>query len=248
MTPEAEIALAKIVDNGKVCVSTLNNGFVRHEYLGTLLGLVTHDLRSDNHIGYVYPLRAGGLLDVYRNEACELFLTTDCEWLLFIDSDQVIPENLVSELLAVASPTEYPVVCGLYPMALDEGSRPNIFVRTPDDQGRIQMKPMEWRDIPDESSLITCDGTGAGALLIHRSLLVAMFHVYGSPAPWFAVETFDGIRYGEDFTFCMRVKAMGFDPAVWTGVDIGHVKNYILRRPTREELDAEALNDQEVLV
>lgn len=233
MTPEAEIALSKVVDNGKVCVANLNNGFVRHEFLGTLLNLVAHDLRTSTHIGYLFPMRAGGLLDIYRNESVEGFLTTDCEWYLSIDSDQVIPHDLIDQLLSVASADKHPVVCGLYPMALDEGIRPNIFNRVTVD-GKTTMTPLTWEDVPDEPTLVECDGTGAGALLIHRSLIVAMVHVYGPPAPWFAVETFDGIRYGEDFTFCMRVAQMGFKPAVYTGAELGHVKTNILTRPTRE--------------
>lgn len=213
---------------GKVALVNLNPGEVRVEFLQALLDTIVTDLNGRRVINNIRATPAGPLLDIYRNRAVEWFLnsTTD-EWMLFIDSDIVWKPEDIYTLLDAADPTTRPVVAGVYMMVLPEGARPGIFHSVNvDGVSKLEVWP---DDVALSGDLIQVDGTGAGFLLMHRSLLSAMLSVYNAPMPWFANEVIDGVVHGEDFTFCARVQQMGFPVMVHTGVQLEHIKHATLR-------------------
>lgn len=219
---------------GKVLLSNLNPGNVRIEFLASLINLFIWDLNHDRNLAEITPQGAGPNLGIYRNSAVDHFLTTDNEWMFFVDSDIELPPDALDKLLAVASPDEYPVVSGVYVMMLDEGMRPSLFDRIEtevevDGQMVKKLDMVPRTDLPTDNPITEVDGTGAGCLLIHRSILEAMLSVYGRPVPWFGEMVFDGVVHGEDFTFCIRVRQMGFPIIVNTDVQCGHVKSTMLR-------------------
>lgn len=221
--------------NSKVLISNLNPGTVRLEFLRSLLSLIVHDANTNRNVCAVVPRYAGPLMGVYRNMAVDHFLAQQADWLFFVDSDIELRDDTLDRLLEIADPTERPVVSGLYMMALDEGLRPSIFHRKENpEKGVINMVSDET--FP-EDELVDVDGCGCGCLLIHRGILEAMIRVYGQPQPWFAEQVWDGCIYGEDFTFCMRVKQMGYPVYVHTGIDVGHVKTVVLSKEMAKNFD-----------
>lgn len=221
-----------------VYIANVNPGLVRHEFLLSLLQLMVHDIQGANRMGHIVPRVAGPLLDVYRNMCVQHFLSeTEDSIFASFDSDMVLPSNTL-EVLAPLCTEETPVISGLYFMVLEEGIRPAIFNLKPKEQesGRIvqMMTPEEtW----PEDEIVECDASGAGVMLVHRSLLEKMAVTYGDPEPWFACHTFDHVKFGEDFTFGMRVKEMGHRWRVHTGLICGHVKNYILTETFAREFE-----------
>ncbi len=207
--------------NGKVAIVNLNPGEVRVEFLQSLLDTIIGDVNSRRLLSYIRPVMAGPLLDIYRNRAVEWFLK-ECtaEWMLFIDSDIIWTLEDFYHLIDSADPSDRPVVAGTYLMILPEGMRPSIFHRN----ASHTMTPWPADDKLPIDTLIEVDGTGAGFLLMHRSLLQAMLQVYGAPMPWFANEVINGVVNGEDFTFCSRVQQMGCKVYVHTGVQLNHTK------------------------
>lgn len=215
------------IQEGKVCIVNLNPGEVRVEFLNSLLETVIGDLNDRRVINFIRPVIAGPLLDIYRNRAVEWFLKeSTAEWMLFIDSDIVWTLRDLYNLLDSADPIERPVVSGVYLMIMQEGLRPGVWHRYLDTEtGKSSLVPwpeeLEW---PDDQ-LIDVDGTGAGFLLMHRSLLTMMLEVYGPPMAWFQNEVMDGTVHGEDFTFCSRVQQMGFRVIVNSAVQLDHIKH-----------------------
>lgn len=215
---------ALTVSPTRVAVLNINPGVVSHEFFGSMLNLVAHDVSHAGHISVVMPQTAGGLCHMYRNSAIERALAnTEQPWdvILFVDSDMMFHPTILDELLPYVSP-ERPVVSAVYTMMLDDGPRLSICYRREDDAGQMRMTPIKVSEMP-ENQLIECDGIGAGFMLIHRSLIEEMLGVYGSPMPWFETEVYDGIFYGEDYTFCMRMDKLGYKPFVHTGIEAEHV-------------------------
>lgn len=217
-----------------VYVANLNPGVVRHEYVGTLIELLMHDVAHDGRIACYVPRLSGGCLGIYRNLTCEHFLDTcekipTLEYLFFIDSDIQLKPDTLDVLLA----TEAPLIAGLYYMSLDGGIKPSVFDYKYDESD--DMFHMVPRDYVEPNAIIPCGGTGAGCLLIHKDVLAKLLATYGRPSPWFAESVHGGVAFGEDFTFCLRANAEGYPILVHTGAEVGHVKNVVLSRETAAE-------------
>lgn len=191
---------------------------------------MAYDSHNRREFQLYLPWRSSGCLDIYRNFVVEKFLTTEHEWLWFVDSDIEIANDTLYKLLDAADPATHPVVTGIYPMILNEGQVPSIFTRGYDEKvDKVTMMP--YLTLPD-SPTIEVDGCGAGCLLIHRSILTTMRTIFPPEKPWFDMGIFDQVPYGEDFTFCMRVAQMGYKPLAVTTAHCSHNKTMKLTVPT----------------
>lgn len=223
----------------KVFVANENPGIVRAEFARSLIELIMTDIQEQRHVSSVSLHHGGAGVAMFRNITIEAMLneTTD-EAICFIDSDIEVQKDTIHILAEALDPAERPVVSGLYFLQLDEGLRPSIFNRHPHTNpktGNETLHMVAETSFP-EDTLITCDGVGAGCLMIHRSLLEAMYQTYGPPAPWFADEVWDGEMYGEDFAFSMRVDQMGFKPYVHTGAFVTHYKTVGLNKMSWDKI------------
>lgn len=121
-----------------------------------------------------------------REELTERFMATQGEFMFCADADMKHPDYAVARLLRY----NLPLVAGLYctrdgmPMAWDE-----------DGDGTMRLPKFE------PGTLIQRDLTGAGFLLVHRSV----FEAFGPP--WWLL---DGKTGGCDFSFLRRAKQAGF--------------------------------------
>lgn len=177
---------------------------------------------------YAYP--CGVNVTGRRNEMVQHFLDTDAEWMLNLDCDMTFGPDLVDRLLAVADPTERPIVGGLYFRQDTRSSvgakyAPHLYGWHPDGSGLGAMP-----EYP-ANTLLQVAATGAGCLLIHRSVLERMLTAIHHPWPWFAEQPYtdkDGKAtvYSEDLTFCLRAGALDIPIFVHTGVQLGHIKTY----------------------
>jgi hypothetical protein len=96
--------------------------------------------------------------DHNRNAVVKSFLSKDAEWLLWVDTDNLIPLGGVRRLLD----TGKKLVTGLYYLK-SEPYRPVAFTREPDNR----YKPIEnWR----RGELLQIDMAGMGCCLTHRSV------------------------------------------------------------------------------
>lgn len=162
-----------------------------------------------------------------RNELVRAFLghPKRPEWLLMLDSDMVFPATLVEDLVSVADPQVAPVVGGLCFAGGRSGQvRPTMSVMVGDDPPAFEVV---WDYPPD--AMVGVDYTGAACLLMHRGVLERLGEKFADRAhPWFAESEFSGREYGEDVTFCMRLRALGVPIFVHTGIKIGHMKMLVI--------------------
>jgi GT2 family glycosyltransferase len=177
----------------------------------------------------VLALEWGPNLSTGRNKLADDFLRRySAPWLLMVDTDMVLPVDVLPRLIAAADPVERPVVGGLcYSLEAGE-AKPTMYelVQAPD--GELGFR--RWRDVP-EDQCVRVSATGAACLLIHRDALLAVEkHANDPAAPWFR-ETAIGAPMslmGEDLTFCLRCAAAGIPVHVHTGVHVGHMKTTML--------------------
>ena len=138
-----------------------------------------------------------------RNDLAREFLKTRSDWLLAVDTDMVLPWDVVPRLLAHARPDR--IVGGLC-YCLDRGQElPVLFDNT---GARI----LTW----DKGALVPVGAIGMACALIHRSVFKRLEYPYyrGDPAG----------RRDQDQLFCDAVRAAGIEIAVDTSTVIGHIK------------------------
>jgi len=175
-----------------------------------------------------------GLIDA-RNQVAASFLTSDSEWLLWIDSDMGFEPDSCYRLLEVADPVERPIVGGLAfvqrEVAHDGmfGFRtqplPTIYDWVTDDEGTPRFLSMPLYPV---NSLMRVRATGSAFILIHRSVFEKMAvaadesAVFG--APYDQIRGPEGKLLGEDVSFCVRAGQLEIPVHVHTGVRTTHFK------------------------
>lgn len=155
----------------------------------------------------VLAVESSSFLVAGRNALARAFLGTRSEWLLAVDTDMVLPLDVLPRLLKHARPDR--IVGGLC-YCLDRGQElPVLF---DDSGGRIS----SW----SHGALVPVGAIGMACALIHRSVFKRLEYPYfrGDPA---------GLR-DQDQLFCDAVRAAGIEIAVDTSTVIGHIKQRIL--------------------
>lgn len=214
-----------------VLLAYLHPNTVSHNFFDSVERLVAWDL---THKGYVIrsggPVKfrcgPGGLVEA-RNDVAAYLLSTDHDWLLFVDADMGFAADSLDRLLEVADPTDRPIVGGLC-FALREYA--------PDGMGGWCTQPSptvyQWGTRADGASgfapmltypvnaVVPVAGTGTAFLLVHRSVFEKI------DGDWFTrLRNPDtGQLIAEDLSFCARAHQHGFPVVVHTGVRTTHHK------------------------
>jgi hypothetical protein len=224
------------VNKGTAVVAHLSPGEWSACFGASLIDLLFYDLAHNRRVvghQYGHLHKEAGADNVYaaRNKCCQVLLDdTHAEWLLFIDSDMGFAADTLDELIRSADPVSRPVVGGLA-FAMRSDGAGEMFARryravptiyhmadTGDEVGFVPMF-----DYPKDS-VVEVDATGAAILLIHRSALEAVRDKCGDT--WFdhvAKPKGDG-KFGEDLSFCIRLKSCDIPMHVNTAVKTTHDK------------------------
>lgn len=202
-------------------------------FMHSLLGVVVRDLTGPQHIAPWIAARSGsGGLVQARNDVAEAFLSTDAEWLWWIDTDMGFAPDSLDALLAVADAAERPVVGGLCFAQME---------REPDGMGgfRSEVIPAlyQWHEVSDgragfvswanypRDALVEVAGTGSAFVLIHRSVFERVAERYGRGHYYDRMTNpATGQLLGEDLAFCARARTVGVPIHVHTGIRTTHRK------------------------
>jgi hypothetical protein len=173
-----------------------------------------------------------------RNQVAAQLLASDCDYLLWVDTDMGFEANSLDRMLQVADPQTRPIIGGLCFAARQYATDGMNGYWT-----RPQPTLYSWQDNPDGGSgfvispmypvnmLMNVAATGSAFILIHRSAFerIAETTIPGTdekigphwydrtPAP-------NGELLGEDISFCVRANLAGIPVYVHTGVRTSHYK------------------------
>lgn len=193
---------------------------------------VVNLMRSDHRVNQVISLISGPRIATARCDVVREFLKSGNDWLFMVDTDMTFSPDVVEKFIQNSNPKIRPVIGGL----CFGGGRvgfpfPTLYtlVDPSTNQGKLTKVVTDY----PKDALCKVDATGAAALFMHRSILLDMEKNYGempdghpNPHPWFAETVQLGHEYGEDWTFCMRLRKMKVPLYVHTGIKFGHVKSH----------------------
>lgn len=156
-----------------------------------------------------------GPLDTLRNDIVEKAMDMGVTSLLFMDVDQVYPQDTITKLLSHRLPVVGGKVCRRYP---------------PFDPILMKLTDEGYQLIDDYApgSLVSVDATGTGCILYDMEVFRKL------PKPWFKFQKNpeNGMTIGEDIFFCQTLKKAGYDIYVDTSVEIGHLATMVITEAT----------------
>ena len=251
--------------DGRVVISYVHSNDVAINFHHSIFQLWGHLLQQNSPVlaGWL-PMRygTGGLVEA-RNKTAALFLETEHEWLWTLDTDMGFTPDTLDRLLEAADPVERPVVGALCFINSETGGdgmggvtaqpKPSVFFwgTSPDgpngEKGGTGFMPM-IKYPADE--IVTCSGTGAACVLIHRSVFERLrarniergmgeFNFYGNIA-----NPEGGMAFSEDFSFCIRCVEVGVPIHVHTGIKTSHMKTVFLQEDHHKQFLAAAAWEQ----
>lgn len=220
----------------RVVVAHLSPGEWSACFGASLIDLLFYDAAHNQRIvshkyGHMHKEAGADNLYAARNKCCQVMLDeSSADWLFFVDSDMGFAPDTVDALIRSAHRTDRPVVGGLAFALKSDGAGP-MFAR----RYRAQPTIYQMADTGDEvgfapmfdyptDTVLPVDGTGAACLLIHRSALQKVRDKCGDT--WFdhvPKPKGDG-KFGEDLSFCIRLKSCGIPMHVDAGVKTTHDK------------------------
>lgn len=225
--------VAPVVPDSAI-LAYVHDAEVAYSWHQSVVELIGYDLGNRRRIinGGFLAVRygTGGIVDA-RNEVAGRFLSSDAEWLFWVDTDMGFAPDTVDRLIAAADPVERPVV-GALCFAQREtqvdgmgGFRcepvPTLYRWAQIDDGRYGFTP--WFDYPRDE-VVPVAATGSACIVVHRSAMQAVVDETG-PAPYSRMANpTTGQMIGEDLAFCARLGSVGIPVHVDTSVRTTHLK------------------------
>ncbi len=186
---------------------------IRPGFMRSVVRLVVED-RGRNLRGYITS--QGLYVPRGRNEVVGQFLSSECDWLWFLDTDVEFAADTLDRLLLATAGGKRKIVAAPYWSIDEEGESYCTWMEIND--GSL----LPYREIPARET-IELDACGMGCTLIHRDVFVDIAaQVQDDPWIWFShdlIRTERGaVRLGEDISFCMRAAQAGH--ATWGVCDV----------------------------
>lgn len=180
----------------KVLIEIPHTGMFPYQFVNAYPLMIATSMKSG--IGVEYELRGHSLVYDAREQAAKYFLESDCDYMLFLDSDMVPPADMLIKLIE----HDKDIVSAL------------AFRRVPNYEPCIFKDDMEfYLDYP--KGLIEVAGVGMACTLIKREVFEKV------PQPWFMPTAL-----GEDLSFCKRATDAGYKIFCDTNLICGHVGSF----------------------
>lgn len=242
-----ELNERKKVEPGRMTVSMahLHGGDVSASFMHSWQNALLYDMQRHRRIlpedsgklGFIGAQSGAGRLERARNESVALWLDShDSDALIFIDSDMGFEMEAVEMLAAVMEddPERFPILGGL------------CFGAKPVGLGEAQSMQMHWfptlyswgehgerlgwnteYEYPKDT-VVEVGATGSAFLMISRDCAESIRAEKGDH--WFDPVTIplpdgDTQTFGEDLSFCMTARSLGFSVHVHTGAKTSHKKS-----------------------
>jgi len=155
-----------------------------------------------------------------RNKLAKDAIKADTDWILWLDSDMVVPPDVLERLLKTAEENEADIVSGLYfrraapfsPVAFDT-------IKIDEEQGiTTEVVNFEGHEL---KGVYEVDAVGFGCVLTSTQVVFEMLATYK--------DCFSPLgKSGEDISFCHRAKQLGFKILLDCDIKCGHVGHIVV--------------------
>lgn len=175
-------------------------------------------LNMDKPDGSSVTFQRGSLIYDGRNLISLKAITEQYDYVMWIDSDMILPKDTLPRLLAIAQEKDVPMVSGLYvkrayptsPVLYSSIAQPAM-----NKDGFMIQQIITYEDYP-QNSVFPVAGCGFGCVLTSVPLLKKVWDKFGpafSPYPW----------AGEDISFCYRVNQLNETILCDSSISCGHI-------------------------
>ena len=154
--------------NEKISIGVCSPGVWHSLFATSIIDIA----RSQSQLGQLISLEGSGVISRLRNQVVATFLEkTKDDWLLQIDTDQIIKVDAFKKLIAAADKDKRPIVSGIVHAAWETKHVypepvPCIFKAGEDGLFAVH-------EYPDDS-IIEIDAAGTGCIIVHRSVFEKM--------------------------------------------------------------------------
>lgn len=176
-------------------------------------------------------------IDVTRDAMVKSALDSGFEWIFFLDSDVILPDNALNNLFS----HNQPLINGMYKAKKPGGFFWAVWMRVDTPDKKEAFAPIAtWK-----GRLISVDVVGTGCMLVHRSVFEKIREKYPNLPLFFWAKDRDSKmldqmnlpdplmrEVSEDFYFCMLAKDCGFNVIVDTDVKCGHISTVKIEEDT----------------
>lgn len=217
----------------KVVIGIVHPGEVSMAHMMSIMRAREHMLQHGMLPGVLERRARSQHVHRARNEIVQGFLSTDCDYLFFVDADMGIPKDAIERLLVAAHANNLPIVAGLCFAMRDIGFDEDTYSTSFDVVPTVQL----WNEDDDgdvvsfsivgeypRDTLCQIDATGGACVLIHRSALEKIQAEHGDH--WFTPITNKntGGPFGEDTSFFLRCRGLDIPVHMDTSVKTSHDK------------------------
>jgi GT2 family glycosyltransferase len=158
-----------------------------------------------------------------RDDLAERAIWEDADYVLWLDSDMTFPDTLLEDLLRDMDGRD--IVCGLFHMRRPP-YKPALYRKLRQGLTPAENESEGYNDHPKDQ-IFEVEGCGFACVLLRTNVLRDVrkrYHECFAPLP----------GYGEDLSFCIRARALGY--RIWCDpqLEIGHRAETIVTSKTFE--------------
>lgn len=174
-----------------------------------------------------YNLVGNCLIYDARERMAEYAMAENCDYILYLDSDMVLPSDAIMKMVNVLESTDYEVVTGMAFKRIPP-FQPCFYTKVTYDAKEMKPCLESPVEFPDEG-LLQLQGAGMACCMLKTSVFKQI------PKPWF----YPLPNLGEDLTFCIKMKQAGIKMCVDLTIDVGHIAIF----PVGKEHFTQCYND-----
>lgn len=214
------------MENGdKIAVAWCDSNYTTGAFTQGLLSMVVHLKEYE----FSNIIRVDGIeISTQRQLAFDSWMNqTDADWILWIDSDIEINNEIIKELFETANKDTYPVVSGLY-FTMGGYDKDGLLVPKPcfnmSNEGNVLMKRVPDYTVYDK--MLEVNTVGMGLFIMHRSVGQKLLDDNGYEHMFAEIHYNDDHSnlMGEDAVFCAYIRKSGFPIYINTNVIPVHHK------------------------
>lgn len=226
---------------GKILYATRLEKYVEAKHFRSAIRMVAEGLRPGDRTAEI----EGKLPSYGANYLARVFLQSDCDSILFVDSDADFASDTLDKLRDLKDGWSYDI---FQPFVTGRRWPPAAVWLLDDPERGFRMKEIRDPAVTEEVA-----GVGLHFTLMRREI----FEDARLEHPWFSFPPDAEESGSEDLTFCLKARALGYSIGATTKVRVGHWGNvsfgwetfqgFLVDRDARMKLEAEKQAAQEKL-